>query len=57
MKMPEFYKALTEIELLQYILYMLSALVLMRICEWVVTAVKWLYGWIGSFFPNSIDKR
>lgn len=57
MKMLEFYKALTEIELLQYILYMLSALVLMRICEWVVTAVKWLYGWIGSFFPNSIDKR
>lgn len=55
--MPEFYKNLSDVELLQYILFMLSTLVVMRICEWTVTACKWFYGWLGSMFSTSIDKR
>mgnify|MGYP007105377333 CR=1 FL=1 len=57
MKMPEYFSTLTDNELLQHILFMLSTLVVMRICEWTVTACKWIYGWIGSMFPTSIDKR
>lgn len=55
--MPEFYKTLTDVELLQYILFMLSTLVVMRICEWTVTVCKWFHGWLSSMFPASIDKR
>ena len=55
--MPEFYKTLTDVELLQHILYMLSTLVVMRICEWLVTACKWLHDWFSSMFSTSIDKR
>ena len=57
MTMPEYFSTLTDNELLQHILFMLSTLVVMRICEWTVTACKWIYGWIGSMFPTSIDKR
>lgn len=55
--MPEFYKTLTDIELLQHILFMLSTLVVMRICEWLVTVCKWFHGWLSSMFSTSIDKR
>lgn len=57
MIMPEFYKTLTDIELLQHILFMLSTLVVMRICEWLVTACRWFHGWLSSMFSTSIDKR
>lgn len=57
MIMPEFYKSLTDVELLQYILFMISTLVVMRICEWTVTVGKWFFGWLSSMFPSSIDKR
>lgn len=57
MTMPEYFNSLTDSELLQHILFMLSTLVVMRICDWTWAVCKWLYNWIGSMFPTSLDKR
>lgn len=54
--MSDFILNLTELETLQYILYVLSTLLCMRIVEWIIHITKFLYRFIGSFFPTDIPK-
>ena len=54
--MPDFIANLTELEALQYILYVLSTLLCMRIVDWIVHITKFLYRFFSSFFPTDIPK-
>lgn len=54
--MPDFIANLTDLEVLQYILYVLSTLLCMRIVDWIVHITKFLYRFFSSFFPTDIPK-
>lgn len=54
--MPDFIVNLTELELLQYILYTIGTLLCMRIVDWIVHITKFLYRFFSSFFPTDIPK-
>lgn len=47
----------TDTELLAFICMCVSGLFIMRICQWVYVACKWIYDWLSSMFPTSIDRK
>ena len=53
MIMPEEVLSLTDTELLQHILLFAGGIFIMKVCEWVVTVCKWVYGWLASMFPTN----
>ena len=49
--------ALTDHELLVCIVMFTGGLFIMRVCQWVYVACKWLHDWLSSMFPTSIDTK
>lgn len=55
--MTDFILALTDIDTLHYILYLIALLVGMRLIEWTISVTKFLYRFFAQFFPTDIQKR
>lgn len=49
--------AATDHELLASIAVFTGGIFVMRVCQWVYVACKWLHDWLSSMFPTSIDSK